>query len=107
MNSLFDVEAGDPIASWFHVCADAVVTVEWSSYRPGVFIALDRRGSLHIWDLLKSDQHAMQVVDCNTPPASAPPPHTVALSHQASGLKQSLVAIPAGSDGQVHVHLLK
>lgn len=30
--------------------------VEWSPFKPGVFFALEQKGLLHVWDLLKSDQ---------------------------------------------------
>jgi hypothetical protein len=50
----------------------------------GVFFALDKRGSIHVWDLLKNDQQSVLVVDGNAPPVDAPvrlhAPHSFSLT---------------------------
>jgi len=86
----------------------ALVWVQWSHQRPGVFFALDKSGVLHIWDLTQSQAGPVlsESLDTTAAPAEegepAPDPRATAVTSIAlsgtSSTESSLVS-PATAAG--------
>ena len=82
----------------------ALVWVQWSHQRPGVFFALDKSGVLHIWDLTQSQAGPVlsESLDTTAAPAEegepAPDPRaTVVTSIALSGASSTESNLVSGS----------
>lgn len=125
--SLFHVSSSRALATWLSVFgptmdagyagpSSGVVQVQWSSFRPSVFVALDARGQMVIFDLVHQQQKSVATAQLTSPPESTatiePPPPVLALSSrtgQSTSQSAHLLAFPTSSaDGHaVTVHALK
>lgn len=129
--SLFHLASSSALHTWWHIFSSSsrgvdvgyaglmsgVVKLEWSSFRESVWMALDARGHMQVFDIVKSLQKpiAAAVLE-NRPPTATPhdgtaqvAPPLFALSHSSSkhlGLALPMLAYPSDSN-QVEVHVLK
>lgn len=109
--ALYHIASSLPRAAWPQSCPAPVIALQWSTFRPSVFFAVDASGNVHCWDLLLSEHapvHSAKVFDptgLSARPSVLTP--WVALSYNTSNSRNIGLLACANSSGKaVDVHVL-
>lgn len=122
---LYHLDCSLALHTWWHVfgssssdagyagLAAGVVKLEWSTFRESTFIAIDTKGAMQLFDLIKSPQKpiASALLSPTAAPSSSlpPPPPCITLSHATSklaGLNTHMLAFPTAT-ATIEVHQLR